>query len=420
MPDFLKTIDVANFTKTALKKFGMKSLSNLFWPERRTFENDYLQVDLGLEFDVLSPSFTKFTVAFDGDAFFYNPLRRRFDVKTFQTYNLLPKNCVPVTLSERGVYIPMFMGNATDFVKKIKFYGGHYNQLSGLYPMGGRKNTKVAVRKTGAYTKEKFDLENSTAVVEDNVVINAVQVDLRLENTDVIDFLSHQFGSWYGWISTGKRIVLHGLSYERIWASIGNEDDAQWLVDSTEAMSYFMEFWLHPSKKVNAIGSVLHVRNHFVIIAVHLGGTRGKLVTIYDSMGGREELNELAVKVGQPWHHFLVLKDANVDAGWNLTVKPFHEQADGVNCGVFALVHALQFMKVVFKAGIRKVGLTEERFQVVRPRTVQLSVSADATIAKHLDEVSDVQVDINDDESVEEGDEVIYLTEGETTKEEST
>eukprot|EP00924_Labyrinthula_sp_SR-Ha-C_P012126 augustus_masked-scaffold_26-processed-gene-4.13-mRNA-1 protein AED:1.00 eAED:1.00 QI:0/0/0/0/1/1/2/0/320 len=252
----------------------------------------------------------------------------------------------------------------------------------------------------------------ATAVVEDNVVVNAVQVDLTLENTDVIDFLSHQFGSWYGWISTEKRIVLHGLSYERIWASIGNEDDDQWL-------------------KVNAIGTVLHVRDHFVFIAVHLGGTRGKPVTIYDSMGGREEFNELALKIGQLWHRFLVLKDANVDAGWNFTVKPFHEQPDGMNCEVFALVHALQFMKVVFKAAITKVGLSvvkqmremlfqwraEDRFQVVRPTTVQLSVSADATIAKHLDEVSDVQVDINDDESVEEEVEVIDLVNVETSEE---
>eukprot|EP00924_Labyrinthula_sp_SR-Ha-C_P012174 snap_masked-scaffold_26-processed-gene-4.113-mRNA-1 protein AED:1.00 eAED:1.00 QI:0/0/0/0/1/1/2/0/144 len=142
--------DVANFTKTALKKFGMKSLSNLFWPERRTFENDYLQVDLGLKFDVLSPSFTKFTVAVDGDAFFYSPLPRRFDIKTFQTFNLLPKYCVSVTLAEKGVYIPMFMGNATDFVKKIKFYGGHYHQLNWLYPMGRKKNIRVAVANTGS------------------------------------------------------------------------------------------------------------------------------------------------------------------------------------------------------------------------------------------------------------------------------
>eukprot|EP00924_Labyrinthula_sp_SR-Ha-C_P011898 augustus_masked-scaffold_76-processed-gene-0.77-mRNA-1 protein AED:1.00 eAED:1.00 QI:0/0/0/0/1/1/2/0/266 len=214
--DFLKLRDEANITIVALNEFGLKSFNNLFWLEKPAVENDYLQVDIGVEFDVVTPAFTKSTVAFDGDSIFHNPLPKRFDFKTFQAFNLLPKNCVSVTLAEKCVYIPMFM-------------------------------------------------------------------------------------------------------------------------------------------------------------------------------------------------------------------------EDGLNCGVFALVHVFQFMKCVFRAGIRKAGLSvvkemrqkvfewrpEERLQSGRASSVQVSVSVDATMAKDLDVESGDEVEINEEESVEQEDEVNDLADGETTEEES-
>eukprot|EP00924_Labyrinthula_sp_SR-Ha-C_P012173 snap_masked-scaffold_26-processed-gene-4.99-mRNA-1 protein AED:1.00 eAED:1.00 QI:0/-1/0/0/-1/1/1/0/144 len=38
----------------------------------------------------------------------------------------------------------------------------------------------------------------SSAVVEENVVVNTVNVDLRLQNTDIMDFLSDRFEPNYG------------------------------------------------------------------------------------------------------------------------------------------------------------------------------------------------------------------------------
>eukprot|EP00924_Labyrinthula_sp_SR-Ha-C_P000478 snap_masked-scaffold_103-processed-gene-0.16-mRNA-1 protein AED:1.00 eAED:1.00 QI:0/-1/0/0/-1/1/1/0/61 len=54
----------------------------------------------------------------------------------------------------------MDMGNAADFFKKIKFYGGHYHQLNGLCPKARKKNSKVAVASIGTFKKEKFEFEN--------------------------------------------------------------------------------------------------------------------------------------------------------------------------------------------------------------------------------------------------------------------
>eukprot|EP00924_Labyrinthula_sp_SR-Ha-C_P012068 augustus_masked-scaffold_26-processed-gene-3.9-mRNA-1 protein AED:1.00 eAED:1.00 QI:0/0/0/0/1/1/3/0/436 len=86
------------------------------------------------------------------------------------------------------------MPAAVNWVKKIKLYGGQYDQLNGLYQIQNRKAIKVPVINSGSFKKVKFELENCSEVLR----TQDVEVDpyLRMEFTvrnptsDVIALLS--------------------------------------------------------------------------------------------------------------------------------------------------------------------------------------------------------------------------------------
>eukprot|EP00924_Labyrinthula_sp_SR-Ha-C_P015511 augustus_masked-scaffold_4-processed-gene-1.36-mRNA-1 protein AED:1.00 eAED:1.00 QI:0/0/0/0/1/1/2/0/279 len=262
---------------------------------------------------------------------------------------------------------------------------------------------EVDLDKTAALHSSLLKVGNE----EDSIVVKSLNVDLRLETTDIIDFLTHSYPSNFGWNRTRKFMMLNLVSYERIWNSVVSEDDEHWIQDSLEALSYIHDFWFDPAKQVAAVGAVLHVENHFVFVAVHLSGRRGKHVIVYDSLAGDDRFKLLAFRIGQLWQRLLVHKLGSIDDGWSYSIKPFLEQQDGNNCGVFALVHSFQFMKsALFSGGVRKVGMPkvkqmreilfqwkpEPRFQPATILSIKQTVLLDETAFQEVHDASYVKL----------------------------
>eukprot|EP00924_Labyrinthula_sp_SR-Ha-C_P002001 snap_masked-scaffold_30-processed-gene-3.95-mRNA-1 protein AED:1.00 eAED:1.00 QI:0/0/0/0/1/1/2/0/421 len=184
-------------------------------------------------------------------------------------------------------------------------------------------------------------------------VVNVVRTDFRLTNDDITRFLQAKFPNNYGWNRNKQRIVLASMSYEE---SLDVAHDLSWLDTTADALDYLNDSVPSTEKPVKAVGSVLLVDEHFIFIAVHLRGRLGKKVIIYDSMVGNRKYIKLSYRIAELWQHLFMKWTEKVGGDWNYEVKAFQEQQDSHNCGVFALIHCLQFMNVTFSGGIRRVG----------------------------------------------------------------
>eukprot|EP00924_Labyrinthula_sp_SR-Ha-C_P012119 augustus_masked-scaffold_26-processed-gene-4.12-mRNA-1 protein AED:1.00 eAED:1.00 QI:0/0/0/0/1/1/5/0/494 len=346
MTEFLILINEADLMKIAFREFGMKSPNDFTWLNLPHKQTEFLQIDLGLQMHLRSPTFNKSTVAFK--TFNYNQNPRAWKIQTFQMFNLLQTHLVSATVGEKSKWIPMNHDRRRNAVKVLKAYGGHYHQLNGLYSMRQKKNRPTGLGLTNHRAKEmarvevyikKFLEEKDTGLLD--VWLNLGRkkfVEKRKEvegsgrkwkkpclwkqrkprssprglggrlkrsscltNDDITRFLQAKFPNDYGWNRSMQRIVLVAINYEIIWESLDVAHDLSWLETTADALDYLKDTVLSTEKPVKAVG-----------------------------------------------------KKAGGD--WNYEVKAFQEQQDSHNCGVFALIHCLQFMNVTFSGGIRRVA----------------------------------------------------------------